>query len=83
MNRTVIFDVIKENIQNVIEGSKGIEINEEHSMKDFGADSLEIVEVVSRSMRKLGIKVPRTELGQAKTLGDLVTLFETHADKTE
>ncbi|BCA96659.1 acyl carrier protein [Legionella antarctica] len=81
MNREEIFSVIKQNIHSVIDGAEGKEITEEDSMNDFGADSLEIVEVVSRSMRKLEIKIPRTELGKAKNLGDLVSLFEEHAQK--
>jgi len=76
MTRTEIFDAIKGNIQKIIEGAKGKEILETNSMRDFGADSLEMVEVVSRSVKQLKIKVPRTELSKAKNLKDLVDLFE-------
>jgi acyl carrier protein len=76
VDREQIFAVVKGNIQKIIEGSKGKEIQETQSMRDFGADSLEIVEVVSRSMKELKIKVPRTELSTAKNLKDLVDLFE-------
>lgn len=76
MNRAEIFQVIKANVQVVIEGSKDKDITEANSMRDYGADSLEIVEVVSRSMKQLRIKVPRTELLDAQNLGDLVTIFE-------
>ena len=48
-------------------------------MRDYGADSLEIVEVVSRSMKELRIKVPRTELSGARSLKDLLDLFEKSA----
>ncbi len=76
MTREEIFGVVKANVQTVIEGAKGKEITETNSMRDYGADSLEIVEVVSRSMKQLKIKVPRTQLSDARNLGDLVTLFE-------
>ncbi len=76
MTREEIFTVVKANVQTVIEGAKGQEIAETNSMRDYGADSLEIVEVVSRSMKQLKIKVPRTVLSDARNLGDLVTLFE-------
>jgi acyl carrier protein len=76
MNRQEIFAVIKGNVEQIIEGARGRPIEEVHSMRDFGADSLEIVEVVGRSMKQLKIKVPRTELSGARNLGDLVTLFE-------
>ncbi|MCL4488241.1 MAG: phosphopantetheine-binding protein [Chloroflexi bacterium] len=81
MNRAEIFQVIKANVQVVIEGSKDKDITEANSMRDYGADSLEIVEVVSRSMKQLRIKVPRTELLDAQNLGDLVTIFERAATR--
>ena len=76
MTREDMFAVVKGNIQEIIEGAKGKEILETQSMRDFGADSLEMVEVVSRSMKQLKIKVPRTELSTARNLKDLVDLFE-------
>lgn len=76
MTRDEIFAVVKSNVQTIIEGAKDKEITENNSMRDYQADSLEIVEVVSRSMKQLKIKVPRTELASAKNLKDLVDLFE-------
>jgi acyl carrier protein len=76
MDRQEIFAVIKGNVEQIIEGARGQSIQEVHSMRDFGADSLEVVEVVGRSMKQLKIKVPRTELSAARNLGDLVDLFE-------
>ncbi len=76
MSREEIFSVLKENIVNVIEGAKDITIKESDSMKDYGADSLEMVEVVSRSMKQLRTKVRRTELSKATNLADLIDMFE-------
>ena len=76
MTHEEIFAVVKTNVQMVIEDARGKEITEANSMRDYGADSLEIVEVVSRSMKQLKIKVPRTMLSDARNLGDLVALFE-------
>ena len=81
MTRDEVFVVIKANMQTIIPGVDGKEILETHSMRDFGADSLQIVEVVSRSMKQSRIKVPRTALLGAKNLGDLLDLFEKAASK--
>lgn len=81
MTRDQIAMVIRENISTIIEGAAGQSIEEHHSMRDFGADSLEIVEVVSRSMKQLKIKVRRVELGEAKNFGDLLDLFEAAAKR--
>jgi acyl carrier protein len=76
LTRDEMFAVVKSNIQEIIQGANGVAIKETDSMRDFGADSLEIVEVVSRSMKALKIKVPRTDLSGAQNLKDLLDLFE-------
>lgn len=76
MSREEIFVVVRANIVNIVEGVQSDAIREEVSLRDLGADSLQIVEVVSRSMKELRLKVPRTELSQATNLRDLVDLFE-------
>jgi acyl carrier protein len=76
MTRQEMFAVVRSHIEKVIEGVEGTAITEDMSMRELGADSLQIVEVVSRSMKELKVKVPRTELSRAKNLKDLLDLFE-------
>jgi acyl carrier protein len=45
------------------------------SMKDLGANSIDIVEVVSSSMRELRIKIPREELSRLTNIDGLVDLL--------
>jgi acyl carrier protein len=79
MSREEIFAVVRANIVKIVDGVQPDAIREEVSLRDLGADSLQIVEVVSRSMKELRLKVPRTELSRATNLRDLVDLFETAA----
>lgn len=76
MTRERIFAVVRSNILNIVEGVPADAISEDVSLSELGADSLQIVEVVSRSMKELRLKVPRTELSRAKNLSDLLDLFE-------
>jgi acyl carrier protein len=69
-------------MREIIEDANGQEIRETNKMLDFGANSLEIVEVVSKSMRQLRIRVPRTKLIEAQNLKDLLDLFEEAAART-
>jgi acyl carrier protein len=56
------------------------QIDDAQSLRaDFGADSLQVVEIVSRTMRELKIRIPRTELARAKSISDLLDLFEASA----
>jgi acyl carrier protein len=60
----------------IVDGVRADAIREDVNMRDLGADSLQVVEVVSRSMKELRLKVPRTELSRARNLRDLIDLFE-------
>lgn len=82
MEREHILAVIRANVWALIEGARGKPILETNSMRDFGADSLEIVEVVSRSSKQLGIRVPRSALLKVSTIGELVDALAgtTHRD---
>ena len=51
-------------------------------MKELGANSLDIVEIVSVSMRELKIKVPRSELSKLTNIGGLVELLYQVAQAT-
>ena len=76
MTRAEMFAVVKANIERIVEDAEGKPMSEEISLRELGADSLQIVEVVSRSMKELRVKVPRTELSKARSLKDLLDLFE-------
>lgn len=57
-------------------------LDSSQSMKVLGANSLDIVEVVSSSMRELRIRIPRAELNQLANVDDLVDLlYMTHQKK--
>lgn len=76
MTRSEIFEVVRSNVEKVLDGVSRESVSEEVSLRDLGADSLQIVEVVSRSMKELRLRVPRTDLSRATNLRDLVDLFE-------
>ncbi len=75
MTKEEVIAVIKEQI---VENLDDVEINDivpDKSMKDYGANSLDIIEVVSCTMRELKIKVPRAELADIATIDQLADKF--------
>ena len=76
MTRSEIFDVVKTQIYQIVSHLRGKELHETDNLTDLGADSLDIVEVVSGSMKQLNIKVPRTRLSMVDELDHLLDLFE-------
>ena len=76
MTREQILAVIQENVRKTVPEAADVVLDESMRLTNTGADSLDIVEVVSRSMKDLKIKVPRNELMLADDLKELVDLFE-------
>ncbi len=75
MDKERIYAVIKKYILENLEDVKEEDIDPKKSMKDYGANSLDIIEVVSCSMRELQIKIPRSELAEIRTIDELATKF--------
>ena len=75
MTREDVLEVVLRNLVDTVEELEGVEIDPAESMKDLGANSLDIVEVVSCSMRELKVKVPRSELKTLKNINELVELL--------
>ncbi len=82
-SREEVLEIVKENLVDTIEELEGVEIDPARSMKDLGANSLDIVEVVSCSMRQLKVKVPRAELNKLDNINQLVDLLYTNVQEKE
>jgi acyl carrier protein len=75
MTRDEISDVVLKHIRSNVYGLDDKPIDASRSMLDFGASSLDIVEIVSASMRELQIRIPRTKLMGLKNIDELVDIF--------
>lgn len=75
MTREEILAVIKKHLVDAVDDLDPNTIELQKSMKDYGANSLDLVEVVSRTMRELKVKVPRSELAKLTNIEGLVDLF--------
>ena len=67
-----VFNVLKEHILDQLEDEvEESEIEISKSMLDLGANSLDIVEIISNTMRELKVKVPRDVLSKINNMNDL------------
>jgi acyl carrier protein len=81
MTRDEILDVVVENLKDNVDDLEDVDIDPTKSMADYGAASLDIVEIVSATMRQLRLRIPRTELADLKNIDDLVSLLHTKSTK--
>ena len=79
MTKDQIIEVIKQNIVDNLDDVEYEQIDPQKTMKDYGANSLDMIEVVSCSMRELKIKIPRTELADIKNIDELADKFFEYA----
>lgn len=79
--RQQVFEVVKSNLLKVLVDVKPEDVTIDKSMADFGANSVDRVEVVMYSTEELGLDVPRAELHGAKNLAGLVDILLRHYAK--
>lgn len=76
MTRDDILNIVKKYLCEALDTLSPDQIDPGLSMKDLGANSLDIVEVVSCTMRELKVKVPRAELARISNIDGFVDFME-------
>jgi acyl carrier protein len=72
MDRAHILEVVIEQVRQNVPDLADEEIDPGKPFEEYGASSLDVVEVVSGSLRELGLRIPRTELANVQTINGLV-----------
>lgn len=75
MSRDEIQSVVLKYLARAVDEIDPATVDTARSMKDLGANSLDIVEVVSSTMREIRVKVPRAELNGLTNIDGLVDLL--------
>jgi acyl carrier protein len=75
MTREDVLAVVVKHLANAVDGLDPATVDPMRSLKEYGANSLDIVEVVSGAMRELKVKVPRAELNKLTNIDGLVSLL--------
>jgi acyl carrier protein len=70
--RDEVLALVKRYLFEVIEGLSEDRFDTQQSMAESGANSLEIMEVVSFAMRDLGVRIPRAELALMANIDEVV-----------
>jgi len=76
MNRSEILSVFTKHFTDALPDVTAGTLDTHRTMKEMGANSLDIVEIVSRTMRELKVKIPRSELGSLKNIDALLDVLE-------
>lgn len=75
MERVAIAEMVIRQLKENVDGLDDETIDTSKSMVDYGASSLDMVEIVSACLRELGITIPRTRFSGLLNMDDLIDLF--------
>jgi acyl carrier protein len=75
MTRDKIVDLLKKQAAEIVPGLDPAAMDFSRSLRDQGATSLDVVELVSAMMSQLRVKVPRAELAKISTLDGLADVL--------
>ncbi len=75
MSKDEVVAIITKNLKENLPDVDPEAIEPTSSMRDYGANSLDIIEVVSATMRELKIRVPRSELAEVENIDQLADRF--------
>jgi acyl carrier protein len=76
MTRDQILALAKQKASEIVPDLDASHLDTSKSLKDYGASSLDLVEITSALMRELRVKVPRAELNTVSNIDGLVDLLD-------
>ncbi|UCH94137.1 MAG: acyl carrier protein [Candidatus Aminicenantes bacterium] len=79
MTHEEVFQAVKKVTLEVLPFLPPAEVTIEKNLKDLGANSIDRMEVVTRSLEALGVKIPLVEFGKVKNLRGLVEVLKKFA----
>lgn len=81
MNKEHVLTIIEKHLINAVDEIEDDKIQPDKMLTDYGANSLDIVEIVSGAMRELKVRIPRPELDDIENIGGLADKFMEHGVK--
>ena len=82
MTKEEVLETIKKHVKETLEDVDLSALDPDRSMKDYDVNSLDMIEIISGTMRDLKAKVPREELQNVRTLNELADAFLRHVPQS-
>lgn len=76
MGKNEVFDIVKKNLAEIIPGVDTATVMIDRQLKDYGANSIDRMEIVTMSMEALGVTIPLVELAKASNIQELVDILQ-------
>jgi acyl carrier protein len=80
MQKEDVLKVIEKHLMRSVGEMPEVGFDPSKKLSDYGANSLDIVEIVSGAMREMKVRIPRPELSDIKNIEGLADKFMEHAN---
>jgi polyketide biosynthesis acyl carrier protein len=75
IDKNAIFKILKNNVQEILNDINPDDILIQRKLKDLGANSIDRMEIVNKTMEDLQLKLPLVKLGIAENMQGLVDIL--------
>jgi polyketide biosynthesis acyl carrier protein len=75
MTRAQVFDALKHNILEILPDLDSAQVDEQKTMRDLGANSIDRADIILQTTEQLGIHVKISELAQIRNIQGLVDVL--------
>lgn len=75
MSKEEIFEILKEQILEIIPELDLSEVTMKDSLKEIGANSVDRADIIIVTMESLDIRIPMIQFGKAANIGDIVEIM--------
>lgn len=75
MNKQEIVQLLVKNLKKMVPEFADEEIDTDKTYQDLGVSSLELVEIVTRTAKEMGLNLPMAALAAVRTTNDLASLL--------
>jgi polyketide biosynthesis acyl carrier protein len=72
MTRDELFELIKENIYEIVPELEGVDIDLRDSLRELGANSIDRAEIIICTLECINASIPMVKFGEAKNIEEII-----------
>ncbi|BDG78965.1 acyl carrier protein [Bacillus atrophaeus] len=82
MTDNEIFEVLKQNICEIVPEIENVKITIEDSLRDLGANSIDRAEIIMSTLESIKVSIPMVAFGEAKNINEIIQIIAAGLKKT-
>jgi polyketide biosynthesis acyl carrier protein len=76
MTRDELFELVKENIYEIVPELEGVNIDIRDSLRELGANSIDRAEIIICTLECINASIPMVKFGEAKNIEEIIEVID-------